>query len=282
MLTTAYIDDLAIHGGGNGLGLIGTDLGSPSPRVVADLRPTQHGATDRTVLYNARSLELRGSVAADTKAGVWALLDDLKGSLALGSMHVLKFTREGESEVLRTEFRVDGPVLVGLSAGQVAPYLDWSVAIFCPDPRLYSDTVSSASYDPTDTGEGGLTFSLDFDLVFEGDGTATLDVVNEGNIATPPTLTITGPVVNPKVTNETTGEAIQTTGLELDTDETIVLDVAARQAYLGGTTSRPDLVDISTTTWFDLAPGTNQLRLTGSGMSATETELAVEWRSARI
>lgn len=282
MLTSASIDGFSIHGGDNGVGLFNTDLGSPSPRVVADLRPTQHGATDRTILYNARSLELRGKLEADTREALWALLDDLKGFLALGSDHVLKVRREGESTDLRTTFRVDGPVLVGLSAGMVASYLDWSVVIFCPDPRLYSDTLSSGSYDPTDTGEGGLTFSLDFELVFEGDGTATLDVVNEGNIATPPTLTITGPVVNPKVTNETTGEAIQTTGLDLDTDETIVIDVAARQAYLGGTTARPDLIDSSTTTWFDLDPGTNQLRLTGSGMSATETELAVEWRSARI
>lgn len=282
MLTSAYIDTFQIHGGSNGLGLTGTDLGSPAPRPVADVRPYQHGAVDRTAYYGPRVLELRGCIHATDKATLWSLLDDLKGNLALGSTHVLKFRRDGETFDQRAEFRVDGPVLTPVASGMTGPYVTWSVAIFCADPRFYSDTESSASYDPTTTGTGGLLFSLDFPLEFSGDGSATLDVVNEGNVGTPPTFTITGPVTNPIIDNDSTGESIYTTGVALTSSQTLVINVADRTCLLDGTTNRPDLIDASATTWFDLEPGTNQLRMRGLGMSSGQTALSVIYRSARV
>lgn len=295
MIDNVFIDGFQIHGGiypaptlypGDPIpgevayGLTQFGIGSPGPRAVTESRPSAHGASDATMFYGPRTVELVGRVLAPDTATLWPLVDNLKGALRLGSWHVLKFRRTGLTYDERFMVRVDSPVDIPLVLGSTR-MVTFGVSLFAPDPRIYTDTTSSAEYDPTSTGAGGLSFSLGFALAFGAGGSATLNAVNEGNIDTPPTFTITGPVTNPVITNETTGQAIYTTGLGLSTGETLTIDVEARQARLG-TTPRPDLIDSALTTWFELAPGTNALRMTGTGMSATLTELAVSWRSARI
>lgn len=281
MILAAEIDGFSLHGGANGVGLQGLELGTPEPRAQYVARPAQHGAVDRTVYYGPRLIEIRGVVVASSQAELWQAVDDLKAAMSIGAQRVLTFTR-GDGEVMRCIVRHDGPVVVQPNAGNTAPMLPWAAVLIAPDPRLYSDTESTGSYDPTDSGTGGLTFDLAFDLDFDSSGTAALLVSNDGNIATPPTFTITGPVVNPIIDNDTTGDSITTTGLELSAGEAVEIDVAGRRCLLAGTTNRPDLIDASRTSWFDLDPGTTQLRLRGSGMSATLTELEVSFRSARI
>ena len=282
MIESATIDGLEIHGGANGVGLTSFDLGSPSPRVVTEALPFRHGSSDATAYYGGRVVLIEGLVRADTLPAMWGLLDDVKQAMSLGALRPLVFRREGQSESERLLVRPDGPVLAPVTTGMRGPMIRWSAQLFAPDPRMYSDTVSTGAYDPTDTGDGGLLFDLDFELAFGASGAAALTVTNEGTIGTPAVFTITGPVVNPIIDNDTTGQSIHTTGLDLAAGSTVVLDTGARTLRLGGTTLRPDLIDSQLTTWFELAPGTNQLRMRGSGMSATETELAVAYRSARI
>lgn len=282
MLTSAYIDNLQVHGGSNGIGITGFQIGSPAPRAVTDLRPSDHGATDATRYYGPRIIEVTGRIVGTDTADLWVRADALKGALALGSWHVLRFRRKGLDYDERALVRVDSPVDMPLTLGS-SRHLPFGVSLFAADPRLYSDTESSGSYDPTDAGTGGLFFPLVFPLDFDvADGSAQLSAVNEGTISTPPTFVITGPVVNPIIDNDTTGESIYTQNCALSAGDTLSIDVATRTALLEGTTARPDLIDVSLTDWFYLAPGQNLLRLRGSGMSAGETELAVTFRSARI
>lgn len=282
MIVSADIDGYSLHGGSNGAALIQIDLGSPSPRSVALVRPHQHGAIDQTIFYGPRVVEVVGQISAATKASLWSLLDDLKGTLALGSTHTFTFTREGNTYAEKMNVRVDSSVNVGIQPGMVQPYLIWGVTLFAEDPRFYDATTSSGSYDPTTSGSGGLLFDLDFDLEFGGDPSATLDVTNEGNISTPPIFTITGPVTNPIIDNDSLGKSIYTTGTSLTSTDSLVINIADRTCLLNGTTNRPDLIDASTTDWFELAPGVNQLRMRGTGMSSGQTELAVSFSSARI
>lgn len=281
MLTSAYIDDLQVHGGAD-YGISGFQIGSPAPRAVTDLRPSEHGATDDTRYYGPRTIEVSGRILAADAASLWPLADALKGALVLGSWHVLKFRREGLDYDERCLVRVDSPVDMPLVMGSPR-FLQWGVSLFAADPRLYSDTESAGAYDPTTLGTGGLGFPLGFPLDFDvADGSAQLSVVNEGTIGTPPVYVITGPVLNPIIDNDTTGESIHTQDCDLASGDTLAIDVAARSVTLAGTTSRPDLIDVSLTDWGYLAPGTNLLRLRGSDMSAGVTELAVTFRSARI
>jgi hypothetical protein len=281
MITSAYLDDLQIHGGTD-YGISGFQMGSPAPRAVTDLRPSEHGATDDTRYYGPRTFDVVGRVLAASVGDLWPLVDALKGALVLGSWHVLRFRREGLSYDERCLVRVDSPVDMPLVLGSTR-MLQYGVTLFAADPRLYTDTESAGAYDPTDAGTGGLAFPLDFELDFDvADGSAQLQAVNEGTIGTPPAYVITGPVTNPIIDNDTTGESIYTQECALSAGETLEIDVATRTVTLGGTTERPDLIDVSLTTWGYLAPGTNLLRLRGSDMSVGSTELAVTFRSARI
>lgn len=281
MLESAYIDDLQIHGG-DAYGIITFGMGSPAPRAVVDLRPSEHGATDDTRWYGPRAFEVGGRVLGPDTAGLWPLVDALKASLVLGSWHVLKFRRSGLSYDERCLVRVDSAVDIPLVLGSTR-MVSFGVSLFAADPRIYTDTQSSSSYDPTTSGTGGLVFSLDFPLDFDvAAGSAQLVADNEGTIETPPRFVITGPVTNPIIDNDTTGLSIYTTGVALASGDTLVIDVATRTVLLNGTTLRPDLIDVALTTWFSLVPGTNLLRLRGSGMTASATELAVTFRSARI
>lgn len=281
MIESAYIDSLQIHGG-TAYGVSEMSLGAPPPREVSDLRPSDHGMTDATRYYGARSIELVGFIQTPTFGELWPAVDELKKSMAIGSLHTFKFRREGLSYDEQAQVRVASTV--DIPGGTMpSPFLQWGVSLVCPDPRIYEAIQSSGSYDPTDTGSGGLFFPLTFPLDFQASETSgLLEIVNAGTIETPPVITITGPVTNPIVDNESTGHSIYTQGLELASGNTLVINVAERWAKLNGTTKRPDLIDASLTDWFSLEPGTNQLRLRGSGMSAGSTELSITYRSARI
>lgn len=264
------------------IGLMGFSMGSPAPRAVADMRPSNHGVLDATNYYGPRTFEVTGRVVADSMDELWPLVDNLKGSLVLGSYHTMIFRRQGLSYDERCLVRVDSPVDIPLTT-MPSPVIFFGVSLLAIDPRIYTNTLSSGSYDPTDAGSGGLSFALDFPLDFEASSTSGhLTVTNEGNISSPPVIVITGPVTNPIVDNDTTGQSIYTQALALTASDTLTLDVAARTVVLNGTTSRPDLLDSSLTEWFNIAPGVNQLRLRGTGMSAGATQLVVSFRSARI
>ncbi len=281
VIESAWLDSLQIHKTGT-LAVTSMTLGSPSPRAVVENRPGDHGAVDSTRFYASRGVELVGHARGVDHVALVAAVDDLLGRLALGSEHVLRFRRLGDGQDLRCTVRVDSSV--DMTAGEhTAPLVVWGVSLLAPDPRFYSDVLTQASYDPTDLGDGGLVFPLSFPLVFDADsGLGALVVENAGTAPTPPVLTVRGPVVNPTIDNDTLGLSIRTRDCGLSSGDFLVIDTASRTVRLNGTTSRPDLVDVAQTRWWTLAPGINRLRMRGSGMVPTETELVVEFRSAFI
>lgn len=281
VIESAWLDNLQIHKAG-GLAVTNMTLGSPPPRAVAENRPDAHGSVDSTRFYGPRTIELTGHVSAPSFPEFVGRVDGLLGRLSLGSVHVLRFRRLGDVGDLRCVVRVDSGV--DMSAGDhPGPFVRWGVTLYCADPRLYSDTLTISSYDPTDLGSGGLVFPLGFPLDFDaGGGAGSLVVENAGTVSTPPVLTVTGPVVNPTLDNDTLGLSIRTRDCGLASGDTLVVDVASRTVRLNGTTSRPDLVDVAGTHWWELAPGINQLRMRGGGMVASETGLEVGFRSAHI
>lgn len=281
MIASAYIDALQIHAT-SALAISRTrGLGSPVPRRESTLRPSRHGERDTTRFYAGRVIELEGLATGATQADAYAAIDALKGALALGSEHVLKFTRQGLAYAERAVIR-EGSALEFELVGK-RKTIKWAVALVAADPRLYADTLSSGSYDPTQAGSGsGVNFPLTFPLDFgSGSSSGSLQLTNAGNFPTPPVWTITGPAVNPELRNDTTGESIFTTGLSLNAGAQIVIDVAARDVLVSGT-SRPDLIDAASTIWGELAPGVNVVRLVGSGFVAAQTLLECSFRDARI
>lgn len=258
MFDYVYIDDWQVPGlrALNG-------LGSPTPRQDVTDRAARHGAIDRTLFYSGRVLELQG-VLSGIEADVWATFDSLKAKLALGSSHVLRFRRTGRLEDEQLEVIVASTVDDGTSYD--APgVVKYGVSLHAADPRIYSAALRSSSYFPgVAISGGGVDLPLAFPLMFDTGGAGLLEVGNGGTFDTPPVLTITGPVVNPILDNVTTGKSIEFVCV-LGSSDVIEVDVAARSVTLNGA-SRPDLLTPQATTWWELAPGTNEIRLRGTGI----------------
>jgi hypothetical protein len=257
-------------------------LGSPPPRQDVRDRSRRHGSVNRTTYYQPRLLEITDAVLKGDPANIWADLDALKGAFALGTDHIIRFRRKGAAADERMAVTVASEVQADV-AFDVPGAILWSAAFMAADPRIYSDTLSIGSYQPSSGGAGGLSFPLEFPLTFSSSpDSALLQAQNGGNFWTPPVWTVHGPAVNPQIVNETTGDTIATIGLALLAGDTLTVDVAERAVLIGGT-SRPDVIDASASTWGELAKGVNVIRLLGSGFDiASGTALAVAFRDARI
>lgn len=281
MLDWAYLDDFQIHGIGAFCQLTKVGgLGSPMPRNFRQVRTQQHGAIDLTRYYDARVIPLDGYIQGGTQLEAWDNLDLLKSTLQLGAPHVFRFRRNGRPEddefanvVVSTEVEtpVDVPALI----------LPWGVTVVASDPRIYSSTIKSGTYDPTDsTSGGGTDMPLVFPLVFSTTTTSHLELVNTGQFPSPPILTVHGPVENPAIDNDTLGVSIYIIYNLGDSDE-VQIDVLNRLVTLNGA-PRPDLYDAANSTWWEIVKGINSLRLRGTGMLPDVTSLSAQFRDARI
>ena len=294
MLAEAWLNDLKIHDvdalDSIPYALRAAGLGSgPAPKARTEEKPRAHGSINRTRFYGARIFTLEGycDASADGLTDVQAAaateeaVDLLKRELALnGAPVVFKFRRLGWSFYERLEVVPAGAFEAPSSGWE--PFVRWAVALEAPDPRIYSDTLSSGSYDPAaGAASGGLVFPLTFPLTFAGTGATYLTVNNAGSVETPPVFTITGPLTPATaIDNETTGESIYFNELDVSSGDEVVVDVAQRSLTYEGV-ARPDKIDGRLTTWFQLQPGDNRLRLRGGAAALGTTELAVTFRDAR-
>lgn len=136
------------------------------------------------------------------------------------------------------------------------------------DPTIYGYPSKTASTQGTDVtiGGGAAVFPFTFPVVF---GASTVSVtssaVNSGTVsAYPLSITVVGPINNPKVTNTTTGEYIEVTENLANSSAilTITYDKDTLSVSLNGNSVLGSVTDAST--YFKLRPGTNQLTLTGT------------------
>ena len=169
------------------------------------------------------------------------------------------------------------------SIGETYPTLcdvEFSIPLVAPDPRKYATTAQTAS-STTVVIESPLTlpFSSGLPVTFPDSvppGSEGVEAVNAGTFETRPVITVQGPVTSPSVTNGSTGQTVSFTGLALAANEQMVLDMDARQAYIGGQFQPAD----SSSAWFVLQPGTTTIYLTGIDLAGAV--LTVDWSSAWI
>ena len=282
MLDSVYLEGLQIHDAGQ-YALTQFDYNQPAPRSSLVTLARRHGSADFTSLYGPRSFQIAGEVWGATAANLWSAVDALKARLALDAADLtLTFTRTGRV-AQRCYVRPGGEWEFPMRGG--GPFLAFSGSLVAADPRIYSDTLHSETYDPSVSATGnGLSFPLTFPLTFYGTASGNLSVENAGTFPTYPTLVVNGPATNPVIENVTTGETITTTASLATSSDSLWIDVGKREVRLNGSsgTLRPDLITVASTTFFDLEPGVTELRLTGTGFTLGSTYLQCDWRDAWI
>lgn len=155
-----------------------------------------------------------------------------------------------------------------------------SVEFFATDPRIYDDTQQSPSVGIA-ASVSGHAWNNTWNLNWGGASTSNIvQATNVGTFPAPCVIRFNGPVTNPQIENVTQGKSLKLTadgGLVLGVGEFVELDTNTRTILLGGTSSRYSKLS-SDSRWFDLAPGINELRFTGS--TSGSPTMQVTYRSA--
>jgi hypothetical protein len=158
-----------------------------------------------------------------------------------------------------------------------------AVPLRAADPTLYDPAQVAVTYG---VGGGGDSWTIPWAVPW-GIGAATVDqtrtIVYAGSWRTFPVITITGPITNPVITNLTTGDKLDFTGITIAAANTYTIDLAYGRKTITnqlGANKIADLTNDSDLATFALeanpeAPGgVNSIRVTGTGAtSATEIYL---------
>lgn len=253
----------------------------PDLRTSDRTRLRRHGLLPGDDFLGGRAVTLELEVFGDTDAAFHANLLALKQAFAPGSPEApLDFlipgvTAPGSGLAKRCNAR---PRRLALPVEQRFFYRQpiAVVELFATDPRLYNAIQQSASTGLA-TSPSGLVWNLVWNLSWGASSSSgSIFAANGGNFPTPPVFRIDGPVTNPSIENITTGEVLGLTSITVGSGEFLELDADARTVLLGGTASRYE--KLTTAQWFDLKPGTTELKFRGT--TAGAPTLTVYWRNA--
>lgn len=144
----------------------------------------------------------------------------------------------------------------------------WQAELRCPDPRRYGAAQQVVMNLPAVTG--GLRFPIRFPVRFTGSSTTgDATVVNAGNETAPATVTFTGPLTTPKITNLLTGQWVQYNDT-LASGEYVVLYLRTPLvALLQGTALRSGKVSTGGGGTWGVKPGSNTVSFRAGGGSGT-------------
>lgn len=247
-------------------GLAGHPATRPSDRAMAQ----RHGAVAGEDYLTPRVMTFTFEIVETASATMTTKLDALSRAMAPSVLE------------LPTAFRVPGvglggvvtanthirrrTVPIGLAyANGVARATFQMVA---SDPRLYALAQQSVLVGAAETASVGLTFDASFDLSFGGAiAPGLVEITNTGTIDAPFIYRIYGPVTDPVVTRSSDGAYMAFTKTLAGATDFIEVDTAARTVLIGGVTNDYASLDADST-WYDLEPGLNEIRLTRTGSDA--------------
>lgn len=237
---------------GDGVEWVVSDLtgwDSAEVRAPAARRPADHGLFLSTFFHGGRVLELVGHVMAPTTALAYAAKTALARLTNIDRPLTLT-VYEDRSRIV-TARRSDRLLL-----RQVDGYVEFSIPLLAADPRKYAAELFE------------LTADVGVDVVAD----------NEGTMSTRASVTVTGPIATPLLRNVTSGEELAV-DVALDAGETLIVDFDLHAVSVGGVSRRSAV--LSGYRWWELAPGTNTLRLEAD-TSEAGASMALQWRSAWI
>jgi hypothetical protein len=236
--------------------------GSPGSKSQGVPREGEHGSSPApNPKLDARVLNLQGRIDAPSRLLRQQAEFNLEAALGL---QLFDLTVVDGIE-LHTQAQRSGKVDVDDDTDTAC---NWTVELTCPDPRRYGESKQLTMNLPSVTG--GVQFPIRFPLRFTGTSTTGDNtVVNEGNETAPLTVTFTGPLTTPKLTNLVTGQWVQYNDV-LAAGEFVVLYLRyPLVALLQGTALRTGKVSTGGGGIFGIKPGENALSFRSAGGSGT-------------
>lgn len=267
----------------------------PAVRTGNVVRPNDQGMLpgydylgERTVTFN---LEIPGTPGGNTMQENLALVraaflpdTTLSGGIESASTQQLTFNLgEGNGTVGVNRFvtcrceEFQSPVDLAFVAGSFqAGYAVVAVQMSAVDPRIYDANVQSGTASLA-VSAGGWTFPWTFPWTFTSSTGGLVTAVNSGSYECPPVITFTGPCLNPRVEQQTTGVTLQF-NTQLVSGDVLVVDCWSGSATLNSTVSRLNaLAPGSYPSAITVPPGSNTFGFYSSDASPTGATMTVNW-----
>jgi hypothetical protein len=197
-----------------------------------------------------------------------------RATRALRADGIMRWTPPQDSSPRQIRFRrQDGPRITGRrpKGGQVT--------LQSADVYVLASNESSATITPgAAAGELGIPDPITDPITSALNVTAQQSVFNAGDAPVWPRFRITGPITNPVLLNNTSGRQI---GFNINLAAAEFIDVYPERGrvLLGGTADRYSVYDFQNSSWWQLGPGTNDVRLLAAAYSAGASAV-VFWRAA--
>jgi len=242
-------------------------------RVSENVLTGQDGGIIWNRLYDMRNIVFEGWLvtADDTLDGYWNAKRTLVNAFSITENTDLSITRWSETSTTRviTAKIIESPMIVE-NPGEV-DHCRWRVELKCDDPMFGDETATDYSMALATGGGSPVAFSVPTPVGALSGGVVTIN--NEGDVtAYPELIKIDGLVVNPTITNSTTGKSFQI-GTTI-TSGNYVQIYRNQQGEFILYNGSANYYEYFTGDIFKLAKGTNTLRFTassGSGALATIT-----------
>jgi hypothetical protein len=253
---------------------IGWAAGAPLRRDT-DPKEYDDGDWDNPGFLSGRLVTLNGTAVCASRAAQNAAKDTL---LQVCSGRALTQLVVAESHMARQAMVRLGAETKIADVGPIG--FKFSLILYAPDPRRYATAATSGDVTlPTAATVGGRTYGRTYPLTYSGTGgLGSYLAVNTGTYSTPIVFTIYGPITNPSIEQYGTGRKLEV-DLVLGASDYLVLDTAAKTVLLNGATDRSGSMPWNAA-WFNLAPGTTELRFRGTAGAGGTPRLTTTFTSA--
>jgi hypothetical protein len=240
--------------------------GTPPIRNLITQRSQASGGFVRTKYNDTRSITLEGEVLGSTIEQAFDNYDVLAAAMfdSITTERTLKWTRDSAGQQLQAGVRLSELQPITLTNG--APWIKYQATFTCPDPRVYSQTLTTGTGASLSAAAGGKTYTYTYTRGYNPSSGGDVSYTNSGSVPTPPVIRVYGFCTSPQVvlTDDT---RIVFSGEVADGDY-LEIDCAARTVKLNGTTSRLNLLDVANSTFFALPVGTSTVQLVASNFNA--------------
>ncbi|MBA2767868.1 MAG: phage tail family protein [Sporichthyaceae bacterium] len=252
--------------------LDGWDDGYAAPDSGVTNRVSDHGGHVSDVFAVPRIVHVEGRLKAPSWDAATLAWERLMAAVPLSDQTTMTVAH-GVAAVLPTKQAAvrqhEKPVI----SERVGGLLSYSLSLIAPDPRRYSTVLQTASTGlPFTTGGLSLPIALPISIGATVNS-GRLSVVNDGNVASPPLLSITGPCPAPTITHLGSGRRLVVADA-IDAGRVLTIDTVDQVALLDGTVLRT-----VTGSWWHLEPGVNQIAFTAPAFDAGAL-LTISFRSA--
>lgn len=249
--------------------------GSPDVRLGGTDRVQDHGQFDGPTFFASRVITVAGTAIGPDKTSA-LLAQDIISSVATwdpSQTYLMRVSEPGRP-TRRAQVRLNAATKVGAFTGLS---FEWQLQLKSPDPRRYDDVESLLTLHPPTGASGGVTLpaTVPWTLSTTGVSTSSGVATNAGTVATRPTVTLHGPLVDPQIAHVDVGRSLSLS-ITLASDDVLVLDFDRRTVLLNGSASRSSTLT-SSAAWWELVPGGNDLQFTAGGGDGSAE---VRWRSA--